>query len=98
MRPVLPGDLDLAVRVLLAAPRARWADLARALIAAARTGAAHRARHGRGHRRYGSGSIAAAAAAFERAPLPDSCTPAYLAALRVVAQEILRDAQCDIAG
>lgn len=98
MRPVLPGDLDLAVRVLLAAPRARWAGLARALIAAARAGADHHARHGRGHHRYGSGSIAAAAAAFERAPLPDSCTSAYLAALRVVAGEILALAEGDIAG
>lgn len=59
--PVLVGDVVAAARVLRARPRRLWPWLCLRLLAEARRGAAHLARHGRPHPRYGDGSLMAAA-------------------------------------
>jgi len=84
MAPVLPGDLDMGVRALLAVPPGARPALARRLIDEARAGAAHTRRTGIWHPRHGSGTLLAAAAAHPCAPLPESCDARYRAALVVL--------------
>lgn len=61
MRPVLPGDVSAAARVLLPVPaEARYAT-ARRLIDEACAADLYRRRHGRAHGRWGNGTLMASA-------------------------------------
>ncbi|PYE85726.1 hypothetical protein [Pseudoroseicyclus aestuarii] len=60
MRPLLPGDMDQAVRALLAVPEARRAALAGRLILRAHAADKWRKRLRRPHPLWGDGSLMAA--------------------------------------
>ncbi|KAA9009044.1 DUF7742 family protein [Histidinibacterium aquaticum] len=77
MRPLMPADLDMAVRVLLAVPEARRPALARRLIAEAREADDHRRRTGWMHPRHGGGTLLQAAELHPKSPLPEHCDRAY---------------------
>lgn len=83
MRPVLPGDLDFAVRALLPAPLAARGSVARAIIQTADIADRYRKRLGRAHPVFGDGSVGAAARRYPLAPLPDYCNARYCGALAV---------------
>jgi hypothetical protein len=84
MRPILPADLDAAVRALLGLGAADQAARIDRLIAAADL--AHRLsrRTGRPHPRWGAGTLEAAARAMPLAPLPAFCNGDYCQALAAV--------------
>ena len=84
MRAPLPGDLDTAVRALLALPKPLWPEAAAHLVAGARLGAAYHARTARAHPVLGTGSLMSAAARWPLDPLPETCDRAYRAALGAV--------------
>lgn len=90
MRRLLPGDLDMAVRVLLARPESLWPAVARRLLGQAHAADGYRLRSGRAHPRHGTGSLASAASGHARAALPGHCDRRYLRALAVVAAEAAR--------
>ena len=89
MRPLLPGDLDFAVRVLLARPPSDWKGLAKQLFAEAQTAHDYRRSVGRPHPDFGTGSVMSAAARYSLAPLPPTCEPTYCRALRQILDTIL---------
>ena len=84
MRAPLSGDLDYAVRALLALPRPRWSEAAAQLVSCAEHGAAYHAQTRRAHPAFGTGSLMSAAARRPMAPLPETCDRSYRAALRIV--------------
>ena len=84
MRPLLPGDLDMGVRVLLAVPEPGRPRLAAQLLREAETAHAHADALGIWHPHYGSGSLRSAAQAHTLAPLPPWCDRHYRAALAVL--------------
>ena len=61
MRPLLPGDLDCAVAVVMAQPPEARADVAARLLAQADLADRYRKRLGRAHPHYGTGSLMSAA-------------------------------------
>ena len=84
MRPVLPGDLDAATRLLLTLPPGARAGRAAALVAQADTADRWRKRTGRAHPRWGDGSLMAAARLAARPAPVWRCDAAYCAALAAV--------------
>ena len=81
MRPLLPGDLDAAVRALLAVPEGERPALARALVRDASAAEAYRRATGRAHPIKGTGSLMSAAHRRAMAPLPETCDRGYCACL-----------------
>lgn len=61
MRPLLPGDLDCAVAVVMAQPPEARAGVAARLLAQADLADRYRKRLGRAHPVYGTGSLMSAA-------------------------------------
>jgi hypothetical protein len=61
MRPVLPGDITAAARILLPVPPGSRARMARRLIDEACAADAHCQAQGKAHRRWGNGTLLAAA-------------------------------------
>lgn len=84
MRPLLPGDLIAAARVLLAVPEAERPVAIRRMIAEAEIADRYRKRLGRGHRLYGNGSLMAAAMRRQLLPEPFLGDPDYLDCLATV--------------
>ncbi len=91
MQGPLPGDLDYAVRALLPLPMALWPAAAAHLVAGARLGGAYRARIGRAHPAFGTGSLMSAAARWPMDPLPETCDRTYRAAMRAVLDAVDAD-------
>ena len=89
MRPLLPGDLDFAVRALLARPRAEWRSVVTQLLEEAGKAHGFRQSQGRPHPHFGTGSVMSAAARHELAALPPTCDPVYCSALREVLDVVL---------
>ncbi|SLN54445.1 DUF7742 family protein [Roseisalinus antarcticus] len=80
---MMPSDLDMAVRVLLAVPADQRRSTAWRLVARARIADAFRRQSGRIHHEFGTGTILASAMGFARADLPDTCDGRYRSALAV---------------
>lgn len=88
MRPILPDDLDAAVRVVLAAPSGRELSSARLLLVRAHAADRYRKRFLRQHPLWGGGRVAAATISFARAGRPRCCDRAYCGALAIVLQAL----------
>ena len=89
MRPLLPGELDVAARALLTVPMPeRAAQIARIIERAQRAERYHRAT-GRFHPGDGNGSLASAARKRGVLPARTVCDGAYLAALKCVLDALL---------
>lgn len=85
MRRCLAGDLLAAARVLAAvAPKARI-SLAQSLIAQADAAHRYAKRLGRAHPQWGNGSLMSRAMLMPRLAPTDLQSPAYLAALALIA-------------
>ena len=84
MRPVLPGDLDCAVAVVMAQPPETRADVAAKLLAQADLADRYRKRLGRAHPIYGTGSLMSAALGWPVGPRRRVYDASYCAALIVV--------------
>ena len=84
MRPILPGDLDCAVAVVLAQPPARRAAVAAHLLAQADIADRYRKRFGRAHPAFGTGSLMSAALGWPDRPPQRVYDAAYCAGLIVV--------------
>ncbi|MBL4811324.1 MAG: hypothetical protein JKX69_02950 [Rhodobacteraceae bacterium] len=84
MRPLLPGDLDAAVRLALPLRADQRAGALRLLLQQADTADRYRKRLGRAHPAYGDGSLMAAAQGGARLPLPAYCNRAYCTTLASV--------------
>lgn len=83
MRPLLPSDLDAAVRALLAVPPPQRRARARWLLDKAEVADRYRLRYRRPHPDYGTGTVLSLVALGDRAPLPDCCDTSYCACLAV---------------
>ena len=84
MRPILPGDLDAGVRLLLTLPPGAHPGRAAALVWQADTADRWRKRTGRAHPLWGDGSLLTAARMVgARAPVW-CCDAAYCAALAIL--------------
>ncbi|MCL1629343.1 hypothetical protein M3N55_11415 [Roseibaca sp. V10] len=57
MRPVTPGDIMAAARVLLLLPEEAWEKRLEAMLSQAEAAECHRTRTGRAHPRYGNGTL-----------------------------------------
>lgn len=96
MRPILPGDLDLAARVLLALPADERGPAMYAMLAAAERADRIRIATGRPHRDGGDGSLLGEAlmrpreAATFAGPLYRECLSLVLDRLAVFEADILR--------
>jgi hypothetical protein len=84
MRPLLPGDLDCAVAVVMAQPPEARAGVAAELLAQADLADRFRKRLGRAHPVYGTGSLMSAALGWPDAPRGRVHDTSYCAALIVV--------------
>ncbi len=89
MRPLLPSDLDAAVRALLAVPPSQRPARARWLLDKANAADRYRLRQNRPHPDYGTGTLLSLVALVERAPLPDYCDAGYCACLAVFLDVVL---------
>lgn len=89
LRPVLPGDLEFAIRAILLIHDSARANAVQRLIQQACDAEQHRQRTGRAHPRFGTGSLMSAASTWPLAPLPGHCDRAYLAALQRVTHGLL---------
>ncbi|RYG91933.1 hypothetical protein EU803_05640 [Loktanella sp. IMCC34160] len=89
MRPLLPGDLDMAVRALLAVPEPDRPGLARQLLDEAQVADKTCRRLGRAHPAFGDGSLYEAARRHQRESLPDYCNDSYCAALAVLIEAVM---------
>ncbi|MDT8856307.1 hypothetical protein RNZ50_15030 [Paracoccaceae bacterium Fryx2] len=90
MRTVLLGDVVAAARALLAVPEAAQGPLLARMLDQAHVAHHVHKRLGRPHPEWGNGSLMARAAALPQAREPCASDPAYLAALRVVIEGLLR--------
>lgn len=88
MRPVLPGDLDAAVRCLICADPPSRAGLARELVARADVADRFRKHVGRAHARFGDGSLMAAARLSGPQGAAWRCDALYCACLVLVVEAI----------
>lgn len=84
MRPLLPGDLDCAVAVVMGQPPAARAGVAAELLAQADLADRFRKRLGRAHPVFGTGSLMSAALCWPDAPRGRVYDASYCAALIVV--------------
>lgn len=84
MRTVLMGDAVAAARVLVALPPEEREDRMRRLLAEAHMADRCRKRLGRGHPRFGNGSLMDAASRHPQRPEPFLDDVEYLASLGVV--------------
>ena len=84
MRPVLIGDLDLAARALLAAPRGDWDRLVQTWVASADRADRFRRHTGRALTGVGDGTLSSVVLRLPRAAPARTCDPDYLAALQTV--------------
>jgi len=84
MRPVMHGDLVAAARVLRALPAPARAAAARRLIAEADAADRYRKQFGRGHSRFGTGSLMVAAGRWPKVAEPGLDDAGYLHCLGVV--------------
>ncbi len=83
MRPILPSDLDLAARVLMALPQGQRAAAMALLLARADLADRYRKRLGRLHAEHGDGSLRAVTIGLPRSPAR-AAGPDYCAALAAV--------------
>jgi serine O-acetyltransferase len=90
MRPILPGDLDAATRVVLRLPPALRPVVIDRLLAEAELADRYRQRTGRLHPLHGNGSLSAAAGRWPQAPLPAALSIAAARALIAVLEGWLR--------
>lgn len=95
MRPLLAGDLDFAVRVLLARPQSQWRAASRALLEQAAKAHQFRRSFGKPHEKFGTGSVMSAAQHHELAVLPPTCDDAYCRALHCFLETFLEQRVCD---
>ena len=98
MRPLLPSDLDAAVRALLAAPSDQRPALAVWLLSKAEAADRYRQRCDRPHPDYGTGTLLSLVALGPRAPLPDHCDTAYCSCLAVFLDAVLNRAAAQSYG
>ncbi|MFT5066750.1 MAG: hypothetical protein ACJAXK_001197 [Yoonia sp.] len=84
MRCVRLTDLNIATRVLMAAPLNSQRDLIDKLIQNARTADKYRKKTGRAHPKWGVGSLADACIGQIRVPRPAACDALYLESLSTV--------------
>ncbi|MFT5630208.1 MAG: hypothetical protein ACI9HB_001377 [Gammaproteobacteria bacterium] len=84
MRRAHLTDLNIATRVLLAAPAEDHQDIAQKLIRNAHTADKYRKKTGRAHPIWGAGSLADACMGHIKAPLLKGCDAGYLACLSTV--------------
>lgn len=84
MRPLLPGDLDCAVAVVMAHPPESRAGVAQRLLFQADVADRYRKRLGRAHPDYGSGSLMSAALSWPLGARGRVYDASYCAALIVV--------------
>ncbi|MEC3862229.1 hypothetical protein VK792_13120 [Mesobacterium sp. TK19101] len=92
MRPVLPGDLSAAARVLLRLPPEGRAEAARRLVHEAAVADRYRLLTGRVHPEFGTGSLMSRALRAKPLPEPLIDQPDYARCLIAVLEAIL-DAQ-----
>ncbi len=81
MRPLLHGDLVAAARALLAVPAAGRDAAMASMLAAADRADRYRKSFGRAHPRHGTGSLMAAAGAWQQPPEPGLDDADYIACL-----------------
>jgi hypothetical protein len=81
MRCVRLTDLNIATRVLMAAPLNSQRDLIDKLIQNARTADKYRKKTGLAHPKWGVGSLADACIGQIRVPRPAACDALYLESL-----------------
>jgi hypothetical protein len=93
MRPLLPGDMDYAVRALMAVPSPQRPALALQLIAEADTADRYRKRLHCVHPQFGNGSVMSAASGHRLAQLTDWCDTAYCQALATFLDAVLNRPQ-----
>lgn len=84
MRPLLPGDLDCAVAVVMAQPPETRARVAARLLEQADLADRYRKRLGRAHPVFGTGSLMSAALGWPDQPKVRGFDGSYCAALIVV--------------
>ena len=84
MRPLLPGDLDCAVAVVMAQPPEDRPRVAAQLLAQADVADRYRKRLGRAHPVFGTGSLMSAALGWPDAPRGGVYDASYCVALIVV--------------
>lgn len=84
MRPILPGDLDCAVAVVMAQPPATRAAVAARMLEQADLADRYRKKLGRAHPVYGTGSLMSAALCWPEGPRGRVYDASYCAALIVV--------------
>ncbi len=89
MRPVQLADLDGAARALLRAEPSQRVSAAHALCNEARVADKYRKRIGRPHPMFGTGTLMAAAARYEKYPRHDQCDSAYLECLRIIIDQVI---------
>jgi hypothetical protein len=89
MRPVQLADLDLAARALLPVYRLQRVTLAQTICEEARIADKYRKHIGQPHPMFGTGTLMAAAARYEKCPRPDQCNSAYLECLRIVIDQVI---------
>jgi hypothetical protein len=90
MRAVRVGDLDEALRVLLAQPEGDWPQLVREMLDRAHAADKLRKRTGRSHPQWGTGSLMSQARSRQQAAYPLRHDSNALAALVALATAILR--------
>ena len=81
MRPLFPGDMDHAVRVLLATDESARGRRAAEILHRADIADRYRKRLGRAHPDFGTGSVLSATGGMAKADLPDRCDKRYCEAL-----------------
>jgi hypothetical protein len=84
VRPLLPGDLDCAVAVVMGQPPEARAGVAALLLAQADLADRYRKRLGRAHPAFGTGSLMSAALNWPEGPRRRVYDASYCAALIVV--------------
>ncbi len=89
MRPLLPSDLDAAVRALLVVPAPQRPELAVLLLDKTDVADRYRIRHDRPHPAYGTGTLLSLVALGPRVPLPDHCDATYCLCLAVFLHAVL---------
>ncbi|MCF2903549.1 hypothetical protein L0666_00980 [Octadecabacter sp. CECT 8868] len=87
MRQVGLTDLDLAARVLLAAPPEAWPDLASTLVEDAHVADLWRKRYATAHPNGGTGSLYAQAALYPRSRI-GGCSKPYCMAMAAVLEAL----------
>lgn len=89
MRRILPGDLQAAARVVLAAPAAARPAVVDRMLQEAHFAHHYTKRFGRAHPVWGNGSLLARAAVLPQRQEPCWADPAYLDAIALTIQRLL---------